>query len=155
MVWVALNLLKLPASIRISLHIHSTGFAKFSTSRCFREDPRLKELGKVISDEYSVIRQDYDTPRNPIILAHGLLGFNELHLAGQSLPGIQYWRGIREALAHKDIEVITASVPPSGSIEARAAKLAESIAEKAHGRSVNIIAYVLGRFIYYVFNANH
>ena len=58
------------------------------------------------------------------------------------LPGVHYWRGIREALAHKGVEVITSSVPPSGSIEARAARLAENIAEKAHGKSVNIIAYV-------------
>lgn len=68
------------------------------------------------------------------------MGFDELHLAGHLLPGVQYWRGIREALAVKGIEVITATVPSSGSIEARAAKLAESIAEKAHGKSVNIIA---------------
>jgi triacylglycerol lipase len=34
-----------------------------------------------------------------------------------------------------------AAVPPSGSIEARAAKLMESIAQKAKGKQVNIIAY--------------
>lgn len=38
------------------------------------------------------------------------------------------------------IEVITASVPPSASIEDRAAKLGEDIGKKAHGKSVNIIA---------------
>lgn len=82
-----------------------------------------------------------ETPKNPIILAHGLLGFEELHLAGANLPGIQYWRGIREALAAKGIEVITAVVPPSGSIEARAERLAEDIDRKAHGKAVNIIAH--------------
>jgi triacylglycerol lipase len=56
------------------------------------------------------------------------------------LPGIHYWRGITEALHQKGIEVITAAVPPSGSIEARAEKLGESIADQAHGKSVNIIA---------------
>jgi triacylglycerol lipase len=56
------------------------------------------------------------------------------------LPGIQYWRGITEALAAKDVEVITATVPPSGSIERRAEKLGESIAQKAQGKAVNIIA---------------
>lgn len=55
-------------------------------------------------------------------------------------PGIQYWRGIREALAAKGIEVITATVPASGSIEDRARKLGEDIYEKARGKSVNIIA---------------
>jgi triacylglycerol lipase len=80
--------------------------------------------------------------KNTVILAHGLLGFSELRLAGQYLPGIQYWRGITDALAEKGIEVIVAAVPPSGSVEARATKLAESIAEKAKGKQVNIIAYV-------------
>lgn len=79
-------------------------------------------------------------PKNPIILAHGLFGFEEFHVAGSKLPGIHYWRGITEALTAKGIEVITASVPPSGSIEARAARLGETIAKKANGKAVNIIA---------------
>ena len=81
-----------------------------------------------------------ETPKNPIVLAHGLLGFEELHIAGTRLPGLHYWRGITEALAEKGIECITAVVPPSGSIEARAEKLGENIAKRAGGKSVNIIA---------------
>ncbi len=57
------------------------------------------------------------------------------------MPGVQYWRGITEALTANGIEVITASVPPSGSIEERAAKLSETIEKKAGGKSVNIVAY--------------
>lgn len=68
------------------------------------------------------------------------MGFDELHLAGPNLPGLHYWRGITEALAKKDIEVITAAVPASGSIEARGAALGKVIAKKATGKSVNIIA---------------
>lgn len=106
-------------------------------------DPRLKEFGNVIKDEFAAIRSEYQTPKNPIILAHGLLGFDELRLdPSQLLPGIHYWRGITEALAAKDVEVITATVPPSGSIEQRAEKLGESIAQKAAGKAVNIIACV-------------
>ena len=56
------------------------------------------------------------------------------------LPGIRYWRGITEALSHEGVEVVVAAVPASGSIEARAEKLAESIAKKAKGKDVNIIA---------------
>lgn len=44
----------------------------------------------------------------------------------------------------KGIEVIVAAVPPSGSIEARSAKLAEVIANKAKGKRVNIIAHSMG-----------
>ncbi|KAI4658572.1 uncharacterized protein J4E79_006978 [Alternaria viburni] len=85
--------------------------------------------------------------REKYVLAHGLLGFDELRLAGQFIPGIQYWRGITDALAHKGIEVIVAAVPASGSIEARSAKLAESIALKAKGKQVNIIAGLDSRYM--------
>lgn len=74
------------------------------------------------------------------MLAHGLLGFDELRLAGYIVPGIHYWRGITEALNAKGVEVIVAAVPASGSIEARAEKLIESISRKAKGKDVNIIA---------------
>lgn len=38
---------------------------------------------------------------------HGLLGFDQLRLAGNYLPGIAYWRGITEALAANNVKVIT------------------------------------------------
>jgi len=109
-------------------------------------DPRLKDLN-LVGDAFATIRENYSAPKHPIILAHGLLGFEELHLEpaplrALNIPGLHYWRGITEALAAKDVEVITATVPPSGSIEARAAKLAERISERAQGKAVNIIAYV-------------
>ncbi|RJE25835.1 Triacylglycerol lipase [Aspergillus sclerotialis] len=103
-------------------------------------DPRLADLGKVIRDEYAVIREGYASPKHPIVLAHGLFGFDELRLAGPYLPGVKYWRGIREALEMKGMKVITATVPPSGSIEARAEELARDIAIGAGGKDVNIIA---------------
>lgn len=83
-----------------------------------------------------------ETPKNPIVLAHGLFGFDQLHLAGSIFPGLHYWRGITAALEANGIEVITASVPASGSIEKRAQKLSEDIEKKAGGKSVNIVAYV-------------
>lgn len=83
-----------------------------------------------------------ETPKYPIVLAHGLLGFDELRLAGPFFPGVQYWRGIKEALSMKGIEVITATVPPSGSIEMRAQELVKDIDQAGLGKDVNIIAYV-------------
>jgi triacylglycerol lipase len=117
---------------------------QFSSSQWRKEDPRISDFGREIIDEFAVMRENYDTPKHTIVLAHGLLGFDELRLAGQFIPGIQYWRGITDALAHKGIEVIVAAVPPSGSIEARSAKLADSIALKAKGKQVNIIAHSMG-----------
>lgn len=66
-----------------------------------------------------------------------------MRLAGPYLPGIEYWRGVREALSLKGIDVVTAVVPPSGSIEERAKELEKYIAVGAHGKDVNIIAYVI------------
>jgi triacylglycerol lipase len=104
----------------------------------------LEDLGVKLENEFSSLREQYRTPKHPVVLAHGLFGFNELHLLGKYVPGIQYWRGIRDALAAKDVEVIITEVPPAGSIEARAAVLAEQIADKAGGKTVNIIAHSMG-----------
>lgn len=81
-----------------------------------------------------------ECPKNPIVLAHGLLGFDEFHIAGKFLPGLHYWRGITEVLASNGVEVITASVPASASIEQRAERLGRDINKKAAGKSVNIVA---------------
>ncbi|KAH6683339.1 Alpha/Beta hydrolase protein [Halenospora varia] len=107
-------------------------------------DPRINDLGRAIEDDFATIRENYATPKHPIVLAHGLLGFDELKVGGEILPGIHYWRGITDAMRANGIEVITTSVPASASIEERALKLGRDIAEKANGKSVNIIAHSMG-----------
>lgn len=74
------------------------------------------------------------------MLAHGLMGFDEIRIAGSLIPAIQYWYGIKDALSMKGIKVITATVPPYGSIEKRAEELAKYIRTGAQGKDVNIIA---------------
>ncbi|KAG9250213.1 Alpha/Beta hydrolase protein [Emericellopsis atlantica] len=109
-------------------------------------DPRIRELGREISDDYAAIRDSYQTPKYPIVLAHGLLGFSELQLT-PLLPSVQYWHGIRDALAVQGARVICASVPPSSSIEDRAKKLREDIdaaASTTRDGRVNIIAHSMG-----------
>ena len=107
-------------------------------------DPRIEALGPILKDTYANVRSGCKTPTHPIVLAHGLLGFDELHLAGRLLPGVHYWRGITAALTAHGATVITASVPPSASIEDRAAQLSKNIEAKAKGQSVNIIAHSMG-----------
>ncbi|KAF4970519.1 hypothetical protein FZEAL_10022, partial [Fusarium zealandicum] len=86
------------------------------------EDPRIKALGREISDDYATIREKYETPKYPVVLAHGLFGFAELRLASY-LPAVQYWHGIRDALTAQGATVLTPAVPPSSSIADRAAAL--------------------------------
>jgi hypothetical protein len=57
-----------------------------------------------------------DAPKYPVVLAHGLLGFSELRLAGPYLPSISYWRGIKDALTANRAEIILTQVPPTSSI---------------------------------------
>ncbi|GKT68455.1 triacylglycerol lipase [Colletotrichum tofieldiae] len=73
------------------------------------------------------------------------MGFAELRL-GAYVPPIHYWRGISDSLSTLSgpSNIITTSVPPSGSIEERAAKLGADIAAKAGGRAVNIVAHSMG-----------
>lgn len=121
------------------------------------QDALSSILGRAIENDYAEIRNQYrqctctfallrifltksESPKNPIVLAHGLLGFDEFHLGGKFFPAIHYWRGITEALTANGIEVIIASVPASASIEDRAARLSTEIENKAGGKSVNIIA---------------
>ncbi|KAM5462815.1 lipase 2 [Microsporum audouinii] len=85
-------------------------------------------------------------PKNPIVLAHGLLGFDELRIAKRALPAIHYWRGIKDAYSINGVEVITAPVSPSASIEHRAEELMRGIESRAQGRKVNIIAHSMVRF---------
>ncbi|KAF7594400.1 hypothetical protein BBP40_009381 [Aspergillus hancockii] len=136
---------------------HSSGYKKAEEDANKEAEAKLQEIrvagnskgGKVVEDLINALtdvkpeasEKIVDTPKHAIVLAHGLLGFDELRLAGPYFPGVQYWRGIKEALSMKGVQVITATVPPSGSIEARAEELARDITAGARGKSVNIIAH--------------
>lgn len=106
-------------------------------------DPKL-DFGPLIQDDFADLRTRYQTPKHPIVLAHGLLGFDELRLAGSYLPGVQYWRGIKEAFQKNNIQVITTAVPTTASIEERARALHHAIRAHAEGQSVNIVAHSMG-----------
>lgn len=106
--------------------------------------PSFPLLGHTIKSDFADFRNHYSVPKHPIVLAHGLLGFDELRLAGKWLPGVHYWRGIKEAMTANGIKVITSTVPATGSIEERAHALHDQIRDKAHGEDVNVIAHSMG-----------
>ncbi|EFE36983.1 uncharacterized protein ARB_04510 [Trichophyton benhamiae CBS 112371] len=105
----------------------SRRFSFFNPDRTSRLlDRRLAGLGHLIKDEYANIRDSYC--------------FDELRIAKRALPAIHYWRGIKDAYSINGVEVITAPVSPSASIEQRAEELLQGIENRAEGRKVNIIA---------------
>lgn len=78
--------------------------------------------------------------RYPIVLAHGLIGFDEI---GVGPIRSEYFRGIGAHLESLGNTVIRPRVPPIGSIEQRAEHLAAAI-RAAPGRRVNVIAHSMG-----------
>ncbi|KAK2875203.1 hypothetical protein FQN49_001696 [Arthroderma sp. PD_2] len=108
-----------------------TFFDPNRTSRLL--DRRLVGLGRLIEDEYANIRDSYR--------------FDELRIAKRALPAIHYWRGIKDAYSINGVEVITAPVSPSASIEQRAEQLIRGIESRIQGRKVNIIAGLDARYM--------
>ncbi|VTT70827.1 unnamed protein product [Fusarium fujikuroi] len=119
-------------------------------------DPRIKALGREISDDYAIIREKYvsevilqirlvlETPKYPIVLAHGLFGFAELRLSPY-FPAVEYWHGIHDALTAQGATVLTPTVPPSSSIADRATALRSAL--EAHApmpEAVTIVAHSMG-----------
>ena len=79
-------------------------------------------------------------PRHPVVLAHGLLGFDEIWIAGARHD---YFRGVPERLRREGCTVHRCRVAPTASIAARAADLAAFV-EQLDARRVNVVAHSMG-----------
>lgn len=77
---------------------------------------------------------------HPVVLAHGILGFDELKLAGRRQ---EYFRGIPELLRRDGVEVHVLRVPALGSVAARAQALADAV-KSLPAERVNVIAHSMG-----------
>ncbi|KAG6820623.1 hypothetical protein H0H93_014226 [Arthromyces matolae] len=85
------------------------------------------------------------TPRYPIVLCHGLYGFDTR--GSLKFPSMRrhYWSNVLSIL--RDIvkaEVIVTSVPGTGSIVSRAEILDRQLQHKATGRGINFLAHSMG-----------
>lgn len=79
-------------------------------------------------------------PRHAVVLAHGLLGFDEIRIGARRHA---YFRGIRERLEREGLVVHCARVGKTASVAARAAALAAFI-DGLPARRVNVIAHSMG-----------
>jgi triacylglycerol lipase len=79
-------------------------------------------------------------PRHPVVLAHGLLGFDELRI-GRART--EYFRGISARLEREGCVVHRCRVARTASIAARAAELAAFVGELDVPR-VNVVAHSMG-----------
>ncbi len=82
------------------------------------------------------------SPRAPVVLAHGLLGFEKIALGRWTLA--TYFRGIPEYLRSRGVRVHVPRVHPTAGIERRARKLGERIDARFPGQRVHIIGHSFG-----------
>ena len=78
----------------------------------------------------------------PIVLAHGLFGFDQIALGRLTLA--TYFRGIPELLRAAGNRVLVTKVPPIAGIAARAKRLHEQIAATFPDESVHLIGHSMG-----------
>ncbi len=79
-------------------------------------------------------------PRHPLVLAHGLLGFDELRVGGARAD---YFRGVSARLGRDGCAVHRCRVAPTASIAARASALAAFV-NAIDARRVNLVAHSMG-----------
>ncbi|KAI0683437.1 Alpha/Beta hydrolase protein [Cytidiella melzeri] len=84
-------------------------------------------------------------PRQPVVLCHGLYGFDVRGPASFPILQKQYWSNVLEILRKQvGAEVIVTSVPSTGSVTSRAQSLHEILSKQATGRSINFMAHSMG-----------
>ncbi|KAF8895207.1 Alpha/Beta hydrolase protein [Infundibulicybe gibba] len=85
------------------------------------------------------------TPRHPIVLCHGLYGFDSRGPASFPSMRMHYWTNVLNVLRDKiGAEVIVTSVPGTGSITSRAESMDRQLQGRAFGRGVNFLAHSMG-----------
>ena len=78
--------------------------------------------------------------RHPVVLAHGMFGFDEIAVAGRRH---RYFRNIAEELVGPGLEFYRPRVAPAAPIAVRAASLV-AILEQLPGERFNVIAHSMG-----------
>jgi triacylglycerol lipase len=80
--------------------------------------------------------------RAPIVLVHGLMGFDSLRLGPWVL--MDYFRGIPQAFRAAGNRVLVASLSPTGSVAERAEQLKELLDQSAPNEPVHLLAHSMG-----------
>ncbi|KAF7329923.1 Ubiquitin-related modifier 1 [Mycena kentingensis (nom. inval.)] len=84
-------------------------------------------------------------PRYPLVLCHGLYGFDERGPSAFPSMRMYYWANVLRILRDKiGAQVLVTSVPGTGSIPSRAEALHQQLESKARGRGVNFVAHSMG-----------
>lgn len=114
----------------------------------------------IFTNEFASLKHKYNPTKYPIVLCHGLSGFDTLtflprpnfwhkgtvkKVIKKGLILVDYWYGIQDTLKNIGCDVYIGKVPPFGSIEQRATTLHEFLeAQFETPTKVNLIAHSMG-----------
>ncbi|KAI8096933.1 Alpha/Beta hydrolase protein [Halteromyces radiatus] len=92
----------------------------------------------------SPVTPQFRAPRGPIVLCHGLYGFDRM--GPELLPSLQvhYWNGIEKALCDLGAKVIITRVPKADTISNRAYALHSIMSSFMSNQQINFIAHSMG-----------
>ncbi|KAL5533990.1 hypothetical protein ACEPAG_450 [Sanghuangporus baumii] len=98
-----------------------------------------------IEGEEEHLRKKYLAPKHPVVFCHGLLGFDNVKIGPSIAPmNVSHWRGIKEVLEARGIEVLVTRVPATSSPMERAKVLEARVSEVYPGRAVHLIGHSMG-----------
>jgi triacylglycerol lipase len=80
--------------------------------------------------------------RSPLVLVHGLLGFDRMKVYGWTLAS--YFSKIPESLTAAGNRVLVAQLPPTGGVADRAARLKEFLDREAPAEPIHLLAHSMG-----------
>ncbi|KAH7913972.1 alpha beta-hydrolase [Hygrophoropsis aurantiaca] len=84
-------------------------------------------------------------PRYPIVLCHGLYGFDVRGPSAFPSLRMHYWSNVLSILKKRvGADVIVTAVPGTGSIASRSENLDRLLQERARGRGLNLMAHSMG-----------
>ncbi|KAI8647829.1 Alpha/Beta hydrolase protein [Parasitella parasitica] len=108
-------------------------------------EQKQQQIEKIKQQSHSgPITPRYKAPREPIVLCHGLFGFD---IRGpQNFPALQfhYWSGVEDTLAKLGAKIIVTKVPQAGSIWERSHALHTILKSILVGKNVNFVAHSMG-----------
>ncbi len=93
-------------------------------------------------EEHALVPQVESKVRDPIVLVHGLFGFDKIKLGNWSVA--EYFRGIPEALTAAGNRVFVARLSPVGCIAKRASQLSDFLKANVGIEPVHIFAHSMG-----------
>src|SRR5688572_26289383 len=80
--------------------------------------------------------------RSPVVLVHGLFGFDRLHIAGTTL--VNYFSGVADLLRASGNRVLIPSLTPTGAVEDRARQLKLFLLQQSPHEPVHLLAHSMG-----------